>query len=77
LYDVSHNLAKLEWHALAGQRRRLCVHRKGATRALPAGHPDLPAELAATGQPVLVPWPMGTASHVLAGMPGGARSSRR
>jgi tRNA-splicing ligase RtcB (3'-phosphate/5'-hydroxy nucleic acid ligase) len=71
LYDVSHNLAKLEWHGVAGQQRRLCVHRKGATRALPPGHPDLPAELAATGQPVLVPGSMGTASHVLAGVGGG------
>jgi tRNA-splicing ligase RtcB len=68
LYDVSHNLAKLEWHQVAGERRLLCVHRKGATRALPPGHPDLPGEFAATGQPVLVPGSMGTASYVLAGV---------
>ncbi|HEY8547736.1 MAG TPA: RtcB family protein, partial [Acidimicrobiales bacterium] len=48
----------------------LCVHRKGATRALPPGHPDLPADLAALGQPVLVPGSMGTASHILIGAPG-------
>jgi tRNA-splicing ligase RtcB (3'-phosphate/5'-hydroxy nucleic acid ligase) len=71
LYDVSHNLAKLEWHDVDGQRRLLCVHRKGATRALPPGHPDLPPDLAAVGQPVLIPGSMGTASHVLAGVPGG------
>jgi tRNA-splicing ligase RtcB len=51
LYDVSHNLAKLEWHDVDGEQRLLCVHRKGATRALPPGHPDLPAALRATGQP--------------------------
>ncbi|HVM67637.1 MAG TPA: RtcB family protein, partial [Acidimicrobiales bacterium] len=68
LYDVSHNLAKLEWHRLGGEPQLLCVHRKGATRALPPGHPDLPAEFAATGQPVLVPGSMGTASYVLAGV---------
>jgi tRNA-splicing ligase RtcB len=72
LYDVSHNLARLEWHEVAGERRRLCVHRKGATRALPPGHPELPADLAATGQPVLVPGSMGTASWVLVGAAGGA-----
>ena len=73
LYDVSHNLAKLEWHLVGGQRRLLCVHRKGATRALPPGHADLPADLQAVGQPVLVPGSMGTASYVLAGSePGGA-----
>lgn len=73
LYDVSHNLAKLEWHNAAGRRRLLCVHRKGATRALPSGHPDLPDDLRATGQPVLVPGSMGTASYVLVGCsPGGA-----
>src|SRR5574341_1591125 len=71
VYDVSHNLAKLETHHLDGQPRRLCVHRKGATRALPPGHPDLPADLMAVGQPVLVPGSMGTASYVLAGVPGG------
>jgi tRNA-splicing ligase RtcB len=76
LYDVSHNLAKLEHHDLNGERRLLCVHRKGATLALPPWHPDLPADLQATGQPVLVPGSMGTASHVLVGVaPGGAFSS--
>jgi len=67
LYDVSHNLAQLEWHDVGGERRLLCVHRKGATRALPPGHPELPPELRGTGQPVLVPGSMGTASWVLAG----------
>ena len=71
LYDVSHNLAKLEHHDVDGQRRLLCVHRKGATRALPPGHPDLPDDLAAVGQPVLVPGSMGTASWVLVGVSGG------
>lgn len=71
LYDVSHNLAKLEWHDVEGERRLLCVHRKGATRALPPGHPDLPEALRATGQPVLVPGSMGTASYVCAGVTGG------
>jgi tRNA-splicing ligase RtcB len=71
LYDVSHNLAKLEWHEVAGERRLLCVHRKGATRALPPEHPDLPPALRATGQPVLIPGSMGTASYVLAGVAGG------
>ena len=71
LYDVSHNLAKLEWHEVGGAQRNLCVHRKGATRALPPGDPELPADLAPFGQPVLVPGSMGTASHVLAGMAGG------
>jgi tRNA-splicing ligase RtcB len=67
LYDVSHNLAKLEHHEVDGTTRLLCVHRKGATRALPPGHPDLPDALRDTGQPVLVPGSMGTASWVLAG----------
>lgn len=71
VYDVSHNLAKVEEHAVGGERRRLCVHRKGATRALPPGHPDLPIDLQATGQPVLIPGSMGTASYVLTGVPGG------
>ncbi|HET6951709.1 MAG TPA: RtcB family protein [Acidimicrobiales bacterium] len=71
LYDVSHNLAKLETHTVGGRPRLLCVHRKGATRALPAHHPDVPPDLAAVGQPVLVPGSMGTASHVLVGEPAG------
>jgi len=71
LYDVSHNLAKLERHEVDGETRLLCVHRKGATRALPPGHPDLPEALRAGGQPVLVPGSMGTASWVLAGSAGG------
>jgi tRNA-splicing ligase RtcB len=70
LYDVSHNLAKLETHPVGGAERVLCVHRKGATRALPPGHAELPEDLAAHGQPVLVPGSMGTASYVLAGTAG-------
>ena len=69
LYDVSHNLAKIEIHPIDGQPRTLCVHRKGATRSLPPHHPDLPADLADVGQPVLIPGTMGTASYVLAGVP--------
>ena len=67
VYDVSHNLATIETHA----GRQLCVHRKGATRALPPGHPDLPEDLRGAGQPVLIPGSMGTSSYVLAGVPGG------
>ncbi|WBC16076.1 RtcB family protein [Micromonospora sp. WMMA1998] len=69
VYDVSHNLAKIEEHRVDGTPRRLCVHRKGATRALPPGHPDLPEDLRAVGQPVLIPGSMGTASYVLTGVP--------
>lgn len=68
VYDVAHNLAKLETHEIAGRRARLCVHRKGATRAFGPGHPDLPADLRDIGQPVLVPGSMGTASWVLRGV---------
>jgi tRNA-splicing ligase RtcB len=75
-YDVSHNLAKLEEHDLGGGPRLLCVHRKGATRALAPGHRDLPEALRPFGQPVLVPGSMGSASYVLVGEePGGAFSS--
>ena len=70
LYDVSHNTCKLETHVVDGQQRQLYVHRKGATRALPPGHHDLPAGLQAAGQPVLIGGTMGTASYVLAGMRG-------
>ncbi|MFP4146083.1 MAG: RtcB family protein [Halorhodospira sp.] len=70
VYDVSHNIAKCERHWVGGQVREVCVHRKGATRALPPGHPALPAELQALGQPVLLPGDMGRASYVLLGTQG-------
>nr|WP_173405752.1 RtcB family protein [Streptomyces sp. SID5468] len=73
VYDISHNMAKLERHPVGEDAapRLLCVHRKGATRALPPGHPDLPADLSAVGQPVLIPGTMGTASYVLTGVADG------
>ena len=70
VYDVAHNNAKWETHDLDGQRRRLCVHRKGATRAFPPGHPELPAEYRDIGQPVLIPGDMGRYSYVLVGTDG-------
>ncbi|HSL26740.1 MAG TPA: RtcB family protein [Acidimicrobiia bacterium] len=70
IYDVAHNLAKLEYHDVAGQPRLLCVHRKGATRAFGPGHPDLSGDLQAVGQPVLIPGSMGTASWVMRGVDG-------
>ncbi|MGN9810107.1 RtcB family protein [Micromonospora sp. BQ11] len=69
VYDISHNLAKIETHGTDGDRRDLCVHRKGATRALPPGHPELPEDLRGAGQPVLIPGSMGTSSYVLTGVP--------
>ena len=69
LYDVAHNMAKIEEHAVAGGRRPVCVHRKGATRAFPAGHPDVPDRYRAIGQPVIIPGDMGRASWVLVGGP--------
>jgi len=70
LYDVCHNIAKMETHTVEGAQRRLCVHRKGATRALPRNHPALPELYRPTGQPVLIPGDMGRASYILAGEPG-------
>ncbi len=67
VFDVAHNLAKVEQHDVEGRTRELCVHRKGATRAFGPGHPQLPDDLTAVGQPVLIPGSMGTASWVLAG----------
>jgi tRNA-splicing ligase RtcB len=72
VYDVCHNLAKLETHEVDGAKHRVCVHRKGATRALAPGHPDLPPAYRAIGQPVLIPGDMGRYSYVLCGNPGGA-----
>jgi tRNA-splicing ligase RtcB len=68
VYDVAHNLAKIEEHAVGGIPSLLCVHRKGATRAFGPGHPDLPEDLRPLGQPVLIPGSMGTASWVLRGV---------
>jgi tRNA-splicing ligase RtcB len=67
VYDVCHNIAKFEEHDVAGRRHTLCVHRKGATRAFPAGHPETPAPYRDVGQPVLIPGDMGTASYLLVG----------
>jgi tRNA-splicing ligase RtcB len=67
LYDVSHNTCKEEEHVVSGNRRRLFVHRKGATRAFGPNHPDLPESLQAVGQPVLIGGTMGTESHILVG----------
>jgi tRNA-splicing ligase RtcB len=69
VYDVCHNIAKKEEHTVDGQKRTCCVHRKGATRAFPPGHPDLPEVYRAVGQPVLIPGDMGRASYVLKGTP--------
>ncbi|KRV47692.1 RNA ligase [Wenjunlia vitaminophila] len=71
VYDVSHNLAKIETHQVDGEPQRLCVHRKGATLALPPGDPSLPGDLRDVGQPVLIPGTMGTESYVLTGVVGG------
>ncbi|MBN1956052.1 MAG: RtcB family protein [Anaerolineae bacterium] len=67
VYDVAHNIAKFEEHDVGGQRRRLCVHRKGATRSFGPGRPELPDDYRDIGQPVLVPGSMGTSSYVLVG----------
>jgi len=67
VYDVCHNIAKIEEHIVDGKKMTLCVHRKGATRAFPPGHPALPQKFRKTGQPVLIPGDMGTGSYVLAG----------
>ena len=67
VYDVAHNIAKLEEHRVNGYRRKVFVHRKGATRAFPPGHPEIPAKYRSVGQPVLIPGSMGTASYVLVG----------
>jgi tRNA-splicing ligase RtcB len=75
LYDVCHNIAKKESHDVYGQRRMLCVHRKGATRSLPPGHPKVPDMYRDAGQPVLIPGDMGTYSYVLAGAEGALERS--
>ena len=67
VYDVCHNIAKIESFPLAGVEKKLCVHRKGATRAYPAGHDAVPARYRSVGQPVLIPGDMGAGSYVLVG----------
>lgn len=67
VYDVAHNIAKIEEHEVNGQRMNLCVHRKGATRAFGPGQPDVPTRYRSVGQPVLIPGDMGRYSYLLAG----------
>ena len=67
VYDVSHNIGKFEEHQVDGEKKELFVHRKGATRAFPAHHPEIPEHYKEIGQPVLIPGDMGTASYVLVG----------
>ena len=69
VYEVAHNIAKLETHVVEGQERRVCVHRKGATRAFPAGHPAVSRDYRDVGQPVLIPGDMERYSFVLVGRP--------
>src|SRR5690606_5464501 len=71
IYDVCHNIAKWEKHPVKGEEMTLCVHRKGATRAFPPGHPDTPALYRKIGQPVLIPGDMGRYSYVLVGAQAG------
>jgi len=75
VYDVAHNIAKIEEHVVDGKKMKLCVHRKGATRAFGPGHPGVAPVYRAVGQPVLVPGDMGTASYVLVGTAGALEGS--
>jgi tRNA-splicing ligase RtcB len=75
VYDVCHNIAKMEEYEVAGQLQRVCVHRKGATRAFPANHPAVPERYRAVGQPVLIPGDMGRYSFVLVGAQGSMEQS--
>ncbi len=67
LYDVSHNTAKEEIHEIEGDERELIVHRKGATKALPPGSPNIADKYRDVGQPVIIPGSMGTSSYLLSG----------
>jgi tRNA-splicing ligase RtcB len=67
VYDVAHNIAKIEEHDVDGQRKKVWVHRKGATRAFPPGNPEIPPDYSSAGQPVLIPGSMGTSSWLLVG----------
>jgi tRNA-splicing ligase RtcB len=67
VYDVAHNIAKIETHEIDGQQKKVWVHRKGATRAFPPGNPEIPHDYSSAGQPVLIPGSMGTSSWLLVG----------
>ncbi len=75
VYDVAHNIAKIEKHIIAGKKQKVIVHRKGATRAFGEGNLELPEEYRHVGQPVLIPGSMGTASYVLVGTESGMQQS--
>jgi len=75
VYDVAHNIAKIESYEVEGKRLNLCVHRKGATRAFPPGHPDIPSKYTKIGQPVLIPGDMGRHSYVAVGTEGAIKES--
>jgi tRNA-splicing ligase RtcB len=75
IYDVAHNIAKIEDHSIDGKQTKVYVHRKGATRAFPPEHRDLPADYKNVGQPVLIPGSMGTSSWILVGTPRGTELS--
>jgi len=74
LYDVAHNIIKKEKYVIDGKETEVAVHRKGATRAFPPGHPEIPEQYRAVGQPVLIPGSMGTASYILVGQKEGEQS---
>ncbi|HEY3419811.1 MAG TPA: RtcB family protein [Methanomassiliicoccales archaeon] len=75
VYDVAHNIAKLEDHEVDGKRRKVYVHRKGATRAFPAGHPEVPSKYRSVGHPVIIPGDMGAGTYVLVGTDRGMKES--
>ena len=75
VYDVCHNIAKREFHTIAGELREVCVHRKGATRAFPPGHAAVPEDYRSVGQPVLIPGDMGRYSYVLVGTEGAMKET--
>jgi tRNA-splicing ligase RtcB len=75
IYDVAHNIAKIEEYEIEGRKQRLCVHRKGATRAFPPGHADVPSAYRTAGQPVLIPGDMGRGAYIAAGTETAMRES--
>ncbi len=75
VYDVTHNIAKLEEHEIDGKRVKVYIHRKGATRSFPAGHPAIPQDYMDVGQPVLIPGSEGTASYLMVGTPQAMKES--